>query len=53
MKGLMGLSLAAAGLKGDGGRTIDAARLADGGPKNRFDPGNGYKDEYLKIWKGE
>lgn len=25
----------------------------DGGPDNNFDPGNGYKDEYLKIWKGE
>lgn len=24
----------------------------DGGPTNTFDPGNGYKDEYLKIWKG-
>ena len=25
----------------------------DGGPENRFDPSNGYKEEYLKIWKGE
>ena len=24
----------------------------DGGPKNTFDPGNGYKDEYIKIWTG-
>ena len=24
----------------------------DGGPDNTFDPGNGYKDEYLKIWTG-
>ena len=22
----------------------------DGGPKNSFDPGNGYRDEYKKIW---
>jgi len=22
----------------------------DGGPENRFDPGNGYRDEYKKIW---
>ena len=22
----------------------------DGGPENRFDPGNGYKDAYLAIW---
>jgi len=22
----------------------------DGGPDNRFDPGNGYRDEYKKIW---
>ncbi|QND45065.1 substrate-binding domain-containing protein (plasmid) [Rhizobium lusitanum] len=22
----------------------------DGGPKNTFDPGNGYKDQYQKIW---
>ena len=25
----------------------------DGGPENRFDPDNGYKEAYLKIWKGE
>ena len=24
----------------------------DGGPDNAFDPGNGYKDEYMKIWTG-
>ena len=24
----------------------------DGGPKNTFYPGNGYKDEYIKIWTG-
>ena len=23
---------------------------ADGGPDNKFDPGNGYRDEYKKIW---
>jgi ribose transport system substrate-binding protein len=23
---------------------------ADGGDKNRFDPGNGYRDQYKKIW---
>ena len=23
---------------------------ADGGDQNRFDPGNGYRDEYRKIW---
>ncbi len=23
---------------------------ADGGDQNRFDPGNGYRDEYKKIW---
>jgi ribose transport system substrate-binding protein len=22
----------------------------DGGPKNGFDPGNGYQDQYKKIW---
>ena len=22
----------------------------DGGPQNMFDPGNGYNDEYKKIW---
>ncbi len=22
----------------------------DGGPENKFDPGNGYRDEYKKIW---
>ena len=22
----------------------------DGGAQNIFDPGNGYKDEYKKIW---
>jgi ribose transport system substrate-binding protein len=22
----------------------------DGGAQNIFDPGNGYKDEYRKIW---
>ena len=22
----------------------------DGGPNNTFDPGNGYRDEYKKIW---
>ena len=22
----------------------------DGGPQNKFDPGNGYRDEYKKIW---
>ena len=22
----------------------------DGGPENTFDPGNGYRDEYKKIW---
>jgi ribose transport system substrate-binding protein len=22
----------------------------DGGDKNLFDPGNGYRDEYKKIW---
>ncbi|TIO99509.1 MAG: sugar ABC transporter substrate-binding protein, partial [Mesorhizobium sp.] len=22
----------------------------DGGPDNRFDPGNGYRDQYKKIW---
>ncbi len=22
----------------------------DGGPMNTFDPGNGYRDEYKKIW---
>ena len=22
----------------------------DGGPDNRFDPGNGYRDEYKKVW---
>ena len=22
----------------------------DGGPKNTFDPDNGYRDEYKKIW---
>ena len=24
----------------------------DGGPDNAFDPGNGYKDQYMKIWTG-
>lgn len=24
----------------------------DGGPDNTFDPGNGYQDEYMKIWTG-
>ncbi len=24
----------------------------DGGPRNTFDPENGYKEAYLKIWKG-
>jgi ribose transport system substrate-binding protein len=24
----------------------------DGGPKNTFDPGNGYQDAYKKIWAG-
>lgn len=23
---------------------------SDGGPDNRFDPGNGYRDQYKKIW---
>jgi ribose transport system substrate-binding protein len=23
---------------------------ADGGPKNIFDPDNGYRDQYKKIW---
>ena len=23
---------------------------SDGGDKNIFDPGNGYRDEYKKIW---
>ena len=22
----------------------------DGGAENKFDPGNGYRDEYKKIW---
>ena len=22
----------------------------DGGAQNKFDPGNGYRDEYKKIW---
>jgi ribose transport system substrate-binding protein len=22
----------------------------DGGKDNKFDPGNGYRDEYKKIW---
>jgi len=22
----------------------------DGGKENKFDPGNGYRDEYKKIW---
>lgn len=25
----------------------------DGGPNNQFDPGNGYKDAYGKIWAGK
>ena len=30
---------------------VTAANIAyDGGPKNVFDPDNGYRDEYKKIW---
>lgn len=30
---------------------VTAENIAyDGGPKNTFDPGNGYRDEYKKIW---
>ena len=30
---------------------VTAANIAyDGGPKNVFDPDNGYRDEYKRIW---
>ncbi len=29
---------------------INANIDKDGGDKNIFDPGNGYKDQYKKIW---
>jgi len=29
---------------------VKANVAADGGPKNRFDPDNGYRDQYRKIW---